>query len=220
MRRLPCVLPVIGAIAAAASAEAATPPAVVASCRAFAQEAAIRSQMPIGVILRVMRVESDGMPSAVSPKGAMGCMQIMPATWGYLSRRYGLSDNPYDARMNMIGGALYLAELSRRFGLPGAFAAYSAGEARYVRHLAGGAPLPAETVAYVARLGGTPAPAIATDPQARWQEARLFLTDAYESSRSGAPLGVLPATTPKRTSAVTHAASTLLPLADAMLGGH
>lgn len=135
----------------------------------------MRSGVAVDVILRVMRAESGGTPGIVSVKGAIGCMQIMPGTWTYLSQRYGLGSDPYDARMNMIGGALYLAELVRRFGWPGAYAAYNAGPARYIRYAANGVPLPAETVAYAARLGGTAVPAIAAIPHARWQESRLFL---------------------------------------------
>lgn len=127
------------------------------------------------VITRVMQAESAGRPNAVSPKGAIGCMQIMPATWAYLTQRYGLGSDPFDARMNMIAGALYLAELTRRFGLPGAYAAYNAGPARYVRFTVNGIRLPAETVAYAARLGGAAEPALAEHLPARWQEAGLFL---------------------------------------------
>ncbi len=135
----------------------------------------MRSGIAADVILRVMRAESGGNSGIVSVKGAIGCMQIMPATWAYLSQRYGLGNDPYDARMNMIGGALYLAELARRFGWPGAYAAYNAGPARYIRYTANGVPLPAETVAYTARLGSAAAPALAAIPRARWQEARLFI---------------------------------------------
>lgn len=176
MRRLRFVVTAIIVTAGIPSAQAASqaaPPA--ASCHAHATEAAMRSGIAVDVILRVMRAESGGSPGIVSIKGAIGCMQIMPTTWAYLSRRYGLGGDPYDARMNMIGGALYLAELARRFGWPGAYAAYNAGPARYIRYASNGVPLPAETVAYAARLGGAAAPAIAAIPLARWQEARLFL---------------------------------------------
>ena len=155
------------------AAQPATPP--TASCHTHVPEAAMRSGIAVDVIQRVMHAESGGSPGIVSIKGAIGCMQIMPATWAYLSPRYSLGSDAYDARMNMIGGALYLAELARRFGWPGAYAAYNAGPARYIRYAANGAPLPAETVAYAARLGGAAAPAIAAIPRARWQEARLFL---------------------------------------------
>ncbi len=155
------------------------------SCRAHAPKAAMRSGIYVDVILRVMRAESGGNPGIVSPKGAIGCMQIMPATWTYLSRRYGLGNDPYGARMNMIGGALYLAELARRFGWPGAYAAYNAGPTRYIRYAANGVPLPAETVAYAARLGRAAAPAIAAIPHARWQEAQLFLDRSAGDPEAG-----------------------------------
>lgn len=114
----------------------------------------------------------------------MGCMQIMPATWAYLSRRYGLGSDPWDPRMNMIGGALYLAELVRQFGMPGAYSAYNAGPGRYQRYVRNGVPLPAETVAYAAQLrGGAPEENRAQTPGAmpatpRWQEAVLFMPSA------------------------------------------
>src|SRR3546814_19550300 len=73
-----------------------------------------------------MHAESLGRPRAMSHKGAMGCMQIMPATWADLTRRHTLGGDPFDPRMNMIGGALYLAELARQFGFPGAYSAYNA----------------------------------------------------------------------------------------------
>ena len=133
-----------------------------------------------------MHVESRGRPNAISPKGAMGCMQIMPATWRYLTARHGLGSDPWTARLNMMGGALYLAELARQFGFPGAYAAYNAGPARYARHVRGTARLPAETVAYMASLSGTAPQRVREDGREdgrtyappRWQEATLFLDGA------------------------------------------
>ena len=55
-----------------------------------------------------MRAESFGDPRALSPKGAMGLMQIMPDTWSELRSRYGLGADPYDPRDNIIAGAAYL----------------------------------------------------------------------------------------------------------------
>jgi len=152
-------------------------------CAPHAAEAASRSALPASVILRVMHVESRGRVNAISPKGAMGCMQIMPATWRYLTARHGLGGDPWNARFNMIGGALYLAELARKFGFPGAYAAYNAGPARYARHVRGGARLPAETVAYMASLSGMAVPRsresrteqVGMPPSHRWQEAALFI---------------------------------------------
>ncbi len=158
---------------AAASATITAHPASV--CRDHAAEAGARSTLDVEVIGRVMRAESGGDSHAISPKGAIGCMQIMPATWADLTARYALGADPFDARLNMIGGALYLAELTRQFGPVGAFAAYNAGPARYARYLAGGAPLPAESVAYVARLRGDTLPDASLPARVRWQVATLFL---------------------------------------------
>lgn len=157
----------------------ATEPAPDA-CARHAPEAAMRSGLPVDVILRVMHVESRGRPRAVSHKGAMGCMQIMPGTWTDLTGRYGLGSDPWNPRMNMIGGALYLAELARQFGFPDAYSAYNAGPGRYLRYVRGGVPLPGETVAYAAGITGgaapTRSPAPAGVPAApRWQEAGIFM---------------------------------------------
>lgn len=177
----------------AAALFAATPPAVahprssppLNACASHAPEASNRSGLPIDVVLRVMMAESGGNPRVVSAKGAMGCMQIMPATWSYLTSRYGLGSDPFDARMNMIGGAMYLAELTSRYGADGALAAYNAGPGRYERYVAGTQPLPAETIAYAARIGrGSRQPAL--PPSARWQEASLFLPGIAPST-SAAP---------------------------------
>jgi len=176
---------VLMASLAPAPALAGEPVAAVSpssACAPHAAEAAARSALPAAVILRVMHVESRGRANAISPKGAMGCMQIMPATWRYLTARHGLGSDPWNARFNMIGGALYLAELARQFGFPGAYAAYNAGPARYARHVRGGGRLPAETVAYVASLSGALPPRARRSGAAdrnlavpRWQEATLFL---------------------------------------------
>jgi len=145
------------------------------ACIAHAPEAATRSGLPRDIIERVMMAESGGDDHAISPKGAMGCMQIMPATWAMLTARYALGSNPYDARASMIAGSLYLAELARRHGFPGAYAAYNAGEARWLRHRDSGEPLPAVTVAYMARLDRGARSASVEAPRPRWQEAGLFL---------------------------------------------
>ncbi len=139
-----------------------------------------------------MMAESGGNPRIASSKGAMGCMQIMPATWSYLSRRYRLGSDPFDARMNMIGGAMYLAELASRYGWPGAFSAYNAGPGRYQRYVQNGAPLPAETIAYSARLGSNAETRLAIAPAPRWQVASLFMTRPLTEG-STAPPSQMPA---------------------------
>ena len=129
-------------------------------------------------------------------------MQIMPGTWSYLTRRYGLGSDPWNPRLNMIGGALYLAEMVRQFGYPGAYSAYNAGPGRYQRHVRNGVPLPPETVAYTAQLtGSTPRrnrgqAANGTPAASRWQEATLFIpptttrTARPEAAESNADSGV------------------------------
>lgn len=145
------------------------------ACLAHVPEAAARSGLPQDIIVRVMMAESGGNPRALSPKGAMGCMQIMPATWASLSARYALGRDPWDAHANMIAGSLYLAELIARYGVPGALAAYNAGEGRWQRYRDNGTPLPAETVAYIARIGRGAGAVPAAPPEPRWQEATLFM---------------------------------------------
>ena len=187
MRRLGCAAAAVIIVVAGIGPVHAVSngPPFPGACRVHAPEAAVRSGLAVEVILRVMQAESAGKPGVVSNKGAMGCMQIMPATWTYLSGRYGLGSNPYDARMNMIGGAMYLAELAHRFGWPGAYAAYNAGPGRYIRFSANGVALPPETVAYATRLGGAAAPASAAIERSRWQEARLFLVRSRATESDG-----------------------------------
>jgi hypothetical protein len=119
---------------------------------AFVAEASQRFGIPAAWIRAVMHAESFGDVRAISPKGAIGLMQIMPETWAGLRRRYRLGADPYDAHDNIIAGAAYLRELHHRYGIPGFLAAYNAGPARWEDHLATGRPLPAETRAYLTRL--------------------------------------------------------------------
>ncbi|MFL6764540.1 MAG: lytic transglycosylase domain-containing protein, partial [Sphingomicrobium sp.] len=86
--------------------------------------------------------ESRWNPQAVSPKGAIGLAQLMPAT------ARGLGVNPSDPTQNLVGGARYLRQLLDSFdgNVEKALAAYNAGPAR-VRN-AGGIPAIAETRAY------------------------------------------------------------------------
>ncbi|MGE0502558.1 MAG: lytic transglycosylase domain-containing protein [Rhizobiaceae bacterium] len=146
-------------------------------------EAAQRFGIPERWIVAVMNVESDGDTRAISPAGAQGLMQIMPATWDDLRVRHRLGSDPFDARDNILAGAAYLREMYDRYGtIPAMLAAYNAGPDRYDEHLATGRPLPAETRAYVAllapALGATVpspgAPAVPSPPP-DWREAPLFV---------------------------------------------
>ena len=100
-----------------------------------------------------MKQESGFNPRATSRAGAMGLMQVMPATYAELRRRHGLGADPYDPRDNILAGAAYLRELHDRFGLEGMLPAYNAGPGRYLQHRDEGRPLPLETRDYVARIG-------------------------------------------------------------------
>ena len=101
----------------------------------FIVEASRRFDVPTNLIRAVMRVESGVDARAVSPKGAMGLMQIMPETYSELRDRYALGANPYDPRNNILAGAAYLREMHDRFGAPGFLAAYNVGPRRYEEHL-------------------------------------------------------------------------------------
>jgi hypothetical protein len=141
--------------------------------------AARRFAIPDALIRAVIAVESGGAVFAVSPKGAMGLMQLMPGTWGELRLRYALGTDPFDPCDNVLAGTAYLRELLDRYGDPGFLAAYNAGPGRYEAYLAG-RPLPAETIAYVARLSGRMVDGGASvavralpDPDA-WRRGSLF----------------------------------------------
>ncbi len=168
-----------------AGAESATVRPVIADAAhapfaAFVAEAAQRFGIPAAWIRAVMRAESFGDVRAISPKGAIGLMQIMPETWAGLRQRYGLGTDPYDAHDNILAGAAYLRELHDLYGIPGFLAAYNGGPARWEDHLATGRPLPAETRAYLARLvpivGGTAADGtvLLAAVVKSWTEASLF----------------------------------------------
>lgn len=144
-------------------------------------EAAQRFELPAAWIRAVRRVESDGDPRALSPKGAIGLMQIMPETWAELRVRYRLGDDPYDPHDNIVAGAAYIRELFDRYGSPQWIAAYNAGPGRYEEALKG-RQLPPETRAYVAALapiisGGetTGAVMIASADPLTWTRAPLFV---------------------------------------------
>jgi soluble lytic murein transglycosylase-like protein len=99
-----------------------------------------------------MRSESAGDARAVSPKGAIGLMQIMPETYARLREVYGLGADPFEPRDNILAGAAYLCEMYDRYGTPGFLAAYNAGPGRYEAYLATGRTLPEETKLYLDRL--------------------------------------------------------------------
>jgi soluble lytic murein transglycosylase-like protein len=92
---------------------------------AFVQEAAAQNGLDPCLILSIMRAESGFNRTAISVKGAMGLMQLMPET----ATRFGVK-NVFDPRENVLGGSRYLRWLLERFGgdVRLALAGYNAGE--------------------------------------------------------------------------------------------
>jgi hypothetical protein len=96
---------------------------------------ALRHGLNPGLVSALMAVESDFAPSAVSPRGAQGLMQLRP-----LITKYYRVYNPFDPQQNIEGGIRYLSDMLRLFDnqLPLALAAYNGGEGLVRKH--GGVP--------------------------------------------------------------------------------
>lgn len=111
---------------------------------AAVERIAAEHSLPPQLIHSVIKVESNYNPHAVSNKGALGLMQLIPST----ARRFGVSD-AFNPIQNIQGGAKYLRYLLDLFdgSYPLALAAYNAGEAAVARY--GGIPPYAETQNYV-----------------------------------------------------------------------
>jgi soluble lytic murein transglycosylase-like protein len=112
------------------------------------EKAALSAAVEPNLLRAVIVVESGFNLRAVSKRGAVGLMQLMPAT----ATRFGVS-NPYDPRQNVQAGARYLKFLIDRFGqdVRLALAAYNAGEEAVDRN-GGQIPPFTETMAYVPRV--------------------------------------------------------------------
>jgi len=177
----------IAALAAPASAE---PPPELHSVAAASADpwaacigvAARRFSIPERWIRAVMVVESVNDPAALSPKGAMGLMQVMPATWDELRKKHGLGADPWHECDNILAGTAYLREMHDRYdSVDAMLAAYNAGPGRYDDHLATGRALPAETVEYVAKImpmidGTAPIRHMVRSPASQaWSRAPLFV---------------------------------------------
>ena len=95
------------------------------------RSAAERYNLPVDLIRSVIRAESNFQPDAVSPAGACGLMQLMPAT----ARELGVED-PFDIEQNIDGGARYLRQMLDMFdgNLQTALSAYNAGPGTVMRY--------------------------------------------------------------------------------------
>lgn len=161
-------------------------------------EASQRFDIPAVWLRAVIQVESGGNPRAVSPKGAMGLMQIMPGTWTALRARYRLGADPFDPHDNIFAGAAYLRALLDRFGRGGFLAAYNAGPQRFEDYLAGRRPLNDETRRYLSKLAqmlpdlSISSIASRTSTADDWQAASLFVV----ASPTAPPPNIVPASPP------------------------
>lgn len=122
--------------------------------------AADRHGLDRALLAAVAKVESNFDPFALSPKGACGMLQLIPAT----ARRFGVR-NVFDAEQNIEGGARYLRWLLDRFSgdVELALAGYNAGEGAVDRH--GGVPPYRETRRYVGKVLDHARPAEAQEPE-------------------------------------------------------
>jgi hypothetical protein len=126
----------------------------------FMTEAARRFGVPLVWIRAVMQIESGGrtMLSESQPiksnAGALGLMQIMPATYEDMRRQYNLGTNPFDPHDNILAGAAYLRFLRGKYPYPTLFAAYNDGPGNLEERLRSGGLLPAETQNYLGSVTG------------------------------------------------------------------
>jgi hypothetical protein len=157
------------------------------SIASIIEAASARYELPARWVQAVVVAESGGRIGAVSSKGAMGLMQLMPATWRELRADLSLGSDPFDRRDNVLAGTAYLRRLYDQFGRRGFLAAYNAGPSRYQDYVKGRRALPAETVTYVSKveraISGQP-----TDrgqqglPPLDWRTSALFTDQGGQTS--------------------------------------
>jgi soluble lytic murein transglycosylase-like protein len=118
----------------------------VRSSHELVEAAAHKAELPPAIVHAVARAESGYRQDAISRKGAIGVMQLMPAT------AKGLQADPYDAEQNTQAGAQYLRDLLVKYkgDVPKALAAYNAGPGAVDKY--GAVPPYAETRSYVNRV--------------------------------------------------------------------
>ena len=120
-------------------------PVIPEAFRDLVTSTAARHGLDARLVSALIEVESAYHSRAVSPRGARGLMQVMPAT----GRQYGALDL-FDPKVNVEAGVQHLKKLLSRYDLPLALAAYNAGEAAVNRF--GGIPPFRETQNYVTRI--------------------------------------------------------------------
>jgi soluble lytic murein transglycosylase-like protein len=125
-----------------------SPPTQVAakSAKELVEEAALHAGLPPAIVHSVARAESGYRQDAISPKGAIGLMQLMPGTAAELQA------NPHDPEENTKAGAMYLRQLLLKYNgdVVKALAAYNAGPGAVDKYR--GVPPYRETRSYVNRV--------------------------------------------------------------------
>jgi soluble lytic murein transglycosylase-like protein len=189
-----------------------SPSALMERWQPLIKKAARRFAVPEAWIREVMREESGGRTMLngqpiVSRAGAMGLMQLLPATYRDMSARYRLGADILNPRDNILAGAAYLRELNRQYGYPLMFAAYNAGPQQIGDALSRGRSFPAETLNYLGALSRR------LDPNGHWfahpenvedanlteegKKAALLASQPAKSvdAQSGSYLSTLPSST-------------------------
>jgi soluble lytic murein transglycosylase-like protein len=139
---------------------------------------AYKHSVPVDLVHSIIRAESNYDANAVSAKGAVGLMQLMPDT----ARAYGVA-NPFDAAQNVEGGVRYLKDLIKLFdrSTSKVLAAYNAGQEAIKKY--GGVPPYRETKTYIQRVMAGYAKPVITTRTAIYryydESGRLVLTNDY-----------------------------------------
>ncbi|WP_428377158.1 lytic transglycosylase domain-containing protein [Lichenicoccus sp.] len=123
----------------------------------YVRQASNRFGVPQQWIRAVIQQESGGQEyrfgqPIVSGAGAMGLMQLMPATYADMQAQNNLGPDPFEPHDNILAGTAYLRLMYDRYGAPAFLAAYNAGPQRLDDYLSTGRSLPNETVDYVASI--------------------------------------------------------------------
>jgi hypothetical protein len=140
---IPGLPPLVPGAAAASPGIMVKDPQVAGLIQKYAKQHGVDPKL----VQAMIRQESGFNPIAVSPKGAMGLMQLMPETAASLG-----IDDPFDIEQNIKGGVRFLKACLNKFdqNLPLALAAYNAGPGRVVEHQ--GVPPIKETQTYVKKI--------------------------------------------------------------------
>jgi soluble lytic murein transglycosylase-like protein len=130
-----------------AASPSAEPPVADPRLDRIVRDAAERHRLDPALVKAVISTESGWNTRAVSHKGAVGLMQLIPST----AQRFGVG-NPFDPAQNVEGGTTYLKTLLDRYNgdLTKSLAAYNAGE--HAVDLSGGVPAYRETQQYVQKV--------------------------------------------------------------------